>query len=116
MRDLALLSPLFIVWAVTQNLENIPWGQCFDIASEMLQWHPAWVPVYVLDAPLLIQLTANGLGKALEDYPSACNSAMGYPEEAPGSWIHPAPVQVVGTIWRVNQSMEDFSHLICLSI
>lgn len=63
--------------------------------------HVGAVPVLV--TPLLIQLLANTLGKAMESDPNvwAPVASIGNPDEALGSWLQPDQVLAIAAIWGV---------------
>lgn len=88
---------------------------------EISLWSKLWVlgdraTAYVADillgawicfpaVPLLIQLHANGLSKAVKDGLNVWAAAihMGDPEEVRGSWLQPDPALAVEAIWIVKQ-------------
>lgn len=109
---LVILSPCvmlcYLYW-LKCNSEGLALG--YSRLSCRLQWqHCIWVPVWVLDAPLPVQLTVIHMGKqwkmarVLGPLPpwweTRWNSRL-------LPW--PGPALTVVAIWRMNQQIQDIS-------
>lgn len=72
----------------------------------------------MVPVPYLIQLPADGLGKAAEDGPSIRATAMhvGNPDDVViESWLLPGPTLTIAVTKGMNQTMEDLSLSLSLS-
>lgn len=75
-----------------------------------------WVPVCVVDVPLLTQLPTFGLGGAAEDGPSTWGLEPTRETRPEAPWPWPGPVLAIMAIWGVSQQVGHSLCLFCLSL